>query len=241
MGVFDDKKFEQFDWMSQITETIDSEVNGLLARLPERLELNYDSITSLMESSYHGLSLTPGSVVRFVVRLLLRSVSDKPSLSWEDQRLIESCFELECSDTVELDFENKTLVGYIHLVKTVQTIADEDLQKTMGSRGIQQLSRVNWNEAPTSRIHDIMELLGGLENDMKGRSYRRKYEATRRRLIKIFKDNEWRIRDMALADKVGFWIASYIGTGNLAAYSNFCKLKVMTHQNMPIYSIEEAE
>lgn len=237
MGVFDDKKFEQLDWMSQITETIDSEVNGLLARLPERLELNYDSITSFMESSYRGLSLTPGSVVR----LLLRSVPDKPSLSWEDQRLVESCFELECSDELEIDFENKKLTGYVHLVKMVQTIADEDLQNAMGSKGIQQLSRINWNEAPTSRIHDIMELLGGLENDIKGRSYRRKFDATRRRLIKIFKDNEWRIRDMALADKVGFWIASYISTGNLAAYSNFCKLKVMTHQNMPIYSIEESE
>ncbi len=59
--------------------------------------------------------------------------------------------------------------------------------------------------------------------------------------MSLFKTNEWKIKDTELANKVGFWIKDYIVDGNLAAYSNFCRLKVMTHKDQPIYSMEEVE
>ena len=60
-------------------------------------------------------------------------------------------------------------------------------------------------------------------------------------LDNIFKNNEWRIRDTSLANKMCTWIKLYAEDGNLAAFNNFCKLKVMTHNGGPIYSIEEQE
>ena len=82
-------------------------------------------------------------------------------------------------------------------------------------------------------------ILGGCGEAMKNKSGKKKVTAIKERLIKIFETNEWRIRDMALANKVGFWIKGYISGGNLADLTNLCKLKVMTHNNMPIYSVKE--
>ena len=53
--------------------------------------------------------------------------------------------------------------------------------------------------------------------------------------------NEWNIRDIGLSNRIAKWIKLYLCDGNLAAYTNFCKLKVMTHDDDPIYSIDEEE
>jgi hypothetical protein len=91
------------------------------------------------------------------------------------------------------------------------------------------------------RANEIMEILGGCEGGLRTRSIRRKRAALHDRLVKLFKDNEWNIKDTTLANKVGFWICSYVKEGNLAAFSNFCRLKVMTHKGQPIYSMEEVQ
>ncbi len=237
MGVFDDKKFEQLDWVSQITETIDSEVNGLLARLPDKLQLDQSSVISFMEQSYGGLRLSLGSVVRHIIR----TVKDRPKLSYEDEQTIIQCFQFEVSNDLEIDFESGTMQGELFLVKTVTTIEDEELQKTLGQQGVSEVSRIDWKLEYVGRANEVMELLGGLDDQIRGRAMRKKRNAIVNRLSNIFEKNEWRIRDAQLANKIGKWIAEYIETGNLASFSNFCKIKVMTHQNMPIYSIEEQQ
>jgi hypothetical protein len=88
-------------------------------------------------------------------------------------------------------------------------------------------------------MNEILELIGGCEAHLKNRSSRKKMFAIFQRMRSIFQNNEWRIRDTELANKACTWIHSYITDGNLAAFTNFCKLKVMTHNNMPIYSVEE--
>lgn len=238
MGVFDDKKFENLDWMSQMTETIESEVNSLLAKMPDRIKLDIDSVLSFMSSGYSSMRLSSDSVARHV----LKCIPDRPKMSWEEEKTVQNCFELEISDEFTLDLETRTMTGEIHLVKVITTLDDELLQKHMGQEGIQQLSRVRHSDNfSMGRANEIIELLGGSQEALRGRSARRKIEAIRQKLMRIFSNNEWRIRDTTLANKVGKWVAEYIENGNLAAFSNFCKLKVMTHQNMPIYSIEEQE
>lgn len=237
MGVFDDKKFEQLDWVSQITETIDSEVNELLARLPDKLEFDQGSIATFMDQGYDGLRLSVGNVVRH----LIRNTKDRPKLSYEDEQVIIKCFKFETSENIELDMENGTMIGEVSLIKITATLEDQELQKMLGRQGIAEVYRINWNPECLSRVHEVMELLGGLDKFMSGRAMRKKREAVVNRLSDIFENNEWRIRDAQLANKIGKWLAEYIESGNLAAFSNFCKVKVMTHQNMPIYSIEEQE
>lgn len=234
MGVFDDKKFEQLDWMTQITETIESELNGLLARLPDRIEFDVHKVMEHASSSRFSLQADS------VVRDLIRSLPDNNRLSWKEDSKIVKCFKFKMSPDLELDLEKGTMTGTIALVKTVPTFSDEELQPIMGNNGIQKLSRIQFGENwPLDRMNEMLDVLGKCDDAQRNRSYRKKMARLRERLIEIFSTNEWRIRDMSLADKVGMWIADYIHTGNLAALTNLCKLKVMTHNNMPIYSIEE--
>ena len=235
MGVFDDKKFEQLDWMTQMTETIDSDINELLARLPERIEVDADSLLTQLGSSYG--SLTVSSVVRKFIED--RAVSSR--LSWEEEQKIFKCFNFQLSEEVELNAETRTLTGTVTLVKVVQTLSDEELQPIMGAQGVETLGRLaNRSDlADVSRSNEILDILGNCKEAMRTKSGRKKIRAIQSRLRDVFRTNEWRIRDMNLANKVSVWIADYIMHGNLAALTNLCKLKVMTHNNMPIYSVEE--
>ena len=89
------------------------------------------------------------------------------------------------------------------------------------------------------RINEILDTLGGCTEDMKNRSARKKLHRVKGRLEEIFRTNEWRVRDMNLANNVGYWIKAYIMNGTISDLVNLTKLKVMTHSNMPIYSIKE--
>jgi hypothetical protein len=233
MGVFDDKKFEQLDWMTQITETIDSDLNGLLAQLPDRLEFTTKDV--IARASGSRFSIEAGGIVRD----LLAKIQSK-RLSWDEDNKIVKCFKLEMSPGLELDLEAGTMTGTIALVKVVPTFSDEDLIPLMGQKGIQAIRHIMFDEEwPLDRMNEMLDVLGKCQDAQKNRSYRKKLHRLEERLNEIFSTNEWRIRDMALADRVGVWIADYIQSGNLAALTTFCKLKVMTHNNMPIYSVEE--
>lgn len=237
MGVFDDKKLEQLDWMTQITETIDSDLNGLLARLPDRLVLTQEYIVKTCSSSYNS-SLSIGSVVRETLKDITSGFS---GLSYDEEQVLAKCFKFQTEGEIEIDLEKGSMVGQITAVKTTQTLSDEELQVFMGSKGIEAIRHLKMSddEVPLERLNEILDVLGGGEAHMKNRSTKKKIAAISTRLKAIFTSNEWRIRDMGLANKVGFWIKGYIQDGNLPCLINLCKVKAMTHNNMPIYSIVE--
>lgn len=237
MGVFDDKKFEQLDWMTQITETIESELNGLLARLPDRIEFSSEQVGECMGSWSH-FSIQIDSVIRDIIHRDLTY-----DLTYDEEKKIVQCFKWEASPTLEYDAEIGKLTGKIALVKAVPTLSDEELQAFMGEKGVDDVRSLdcgdaeNWN---LERINEILDVLGKCDDEKRNRSYRKKMRRIELRLKEIFSTNEWRIRDMELANRVGKWIVKYIEDGNLAALMNLCKLKIMTHDgNTPIYSMEE--
>lgn len=234
MGVFDDKKFENLDWMTQITETIESELNVVLAKLPDRVEIDKKALEDYIHDGY-GMSFN----TRAVIRTFLGPLRAEYKMSWEDEQRLTGCFKLEAKGDLIIDYEKNTFEGELALVKVVHQFEDAELQKRLGQKGIDNLRNLNLGDAHITRMNEVLDILGGCDKDLKNRSARKKLQATCRRLRQIFEENEWRIRDEVLADKVSYWIKDYIRNGNLAALTNFCKLKVMTHNNMPIYSIEE--
>jgi hypothetical protein len=235
MGVFDDDKFGKLDWITQITETIESDLNTMLAKLPERYEFTYDELASNVSGSHMAIS------ARYAIKDVCRSLpkNDYHRLSWEEEQLISSCYKLEASGDLLLDLVNKTFTGSVALVKKVATLEDEQLLKVMGERGITAIKRPPETDEAKTRMNEILDILEGDKETIKGKSTRNKFGEIRRRLAYIIRGNHWRIRDSGLADRLGYWIQAYIQTGNLAALTNLCKVKVMTHNNMPIYSIEE--
>jgi hypothetical protein len=236
MGVFDDKKFEELDWISQATEPIDSELNEILGEMPEEIIIDFKTYKEMVGDSY-GLDLNIDRMISYA----LVKFTTKQYLSYQQKDIIRPCFEIHMDSGVDLDFENEVITGTIKFVKIQSTLDEKVLEGMLGREGIEQIHSMYFHGAGLSRANEIMELLGGCEEGLRTRSERRKRQAIKQRLVKLFKTNEWKIKDTELADKVGIWIKSYVVDGNLAAFSNFCRLKVMTHKDQPIYSMEEVQ
>jgi hypothetical protein len=239
MGVFDDKKFEELDWISQATEPIDSQMNEILGKVPETFNIDFKTYQDLTEGAY-SIDISLSKVISFVTNKFAYG----SNISYQQRSALEQCFQLEFStDEIILDFERQMIYGgEITLVKLNSTMDEKVLEGMLGGEGIDALSYLALrNNGALSRMNEVMELLGKCEAGLKTRSERRKRHTLLNRLRTLFKTNEWKIKDTELANKVGLWIRDYINDGNLAAFSNFCRLKVMTHKDQPIYSMEEVK
>lgn len=241
MGVFDDKKFEGFDWLSQATEPIESKLNEILGIMPDRVEIPYDLLCRIVNDGYFSNSIPKTKVIQVIAAEVSKN-EEYHTLGYKESEMLTSCFSFEVEENTIIDFESKILAGKIYLVKNRNTFEDKDLEKIMGEVGFQAVSSMAIYDAPRmSRANEIMDLLGKCESGLKTRSGRNKQRMIKQRMNDIYKNNEWKLKDLELANKVGQWIRDYVVDGNLAAFSNFCRLKVMTHKGAPIYSMEEVK
>lgn len=237
MGVFDDKKFEELDWISQATEPIDSEMNEVLALIPDEVIIDFPTYRKIVEERSYSIDLHIDNFILYVLQKYAYNVE----LSYFQKRTLRSCFKIEMADDIYLDYERETITGEIKAIKVASTMDEKILEEMLGYEGIETVGQMYIDNASLGRANEIMELLGGCGEALRTRSERKKRNMLKNRLMALFKNNEWKIKDTTLANKVGFWIRDYIRYGNLAALSNFCRLKVMTHKEQPIYSMEEVE
>lgn len=239
MGVFDDKKFESLDWISQATEPIDSKMNEILAKMPDSYDITFEIFQSLNHRSY-SMDLSVQSIIGHILKL------DDITFTLTHNQItaLNKCFKFESDDNVRLNYEDKTLTGNLRLIKVSSTMDEDVLKGMLGADGIEQVGYCSLPQPISetmSRMNEVMEILSGCNDGLRTRSHYKKRNVITKRLQALFKGNEWNIRDTELANKVGYWIRDYIQDGNLAAFSNFCRLKVMTHKGQPIYSMEEIE
>jgi hypothetical protein len=233
MSVFTDKKFDELDWVSQAIEPMDSELNNILASLPDLLDIDFQMFIKILYN--YRTSMSVESVVFFLVG---------KNLGWMHRDVLAKCFKLQIETTSEvfLNFETRTIEnGTVRLIKIIHTIDERDLENILGQNGLDCLSGIRVHKDNFSRANEILELLGKCEIGLRTKSEGRKRSVLISRMREIFKTNEWKIKDTRLADKIGVWVHSYITDGNLASYSNFCRLKLMTHKEQAIYSMEEVQ
>lgn len=239
MGVFDDKKFEDLDWISQATEPINSRLNDVLQSIPDSITIDFEIYRRVVSNGY-DLDLSIQKIVSYMVE----QYSKGANLAHEELGVVDRCFELQITgEKLIVNFEDNTISGgEIKLVKINTTMDEKVLQSIMGKDGLDGLIYCSMEtDGYLNRMNEIMELLGKCDDGLKSRSERSKRRQIVSRLHTIFSKNEWKIRDTELANKVGFWVKDYVCNGNLASFSNFCRLKVMTHKDQPIYSMEEIE
>jgi hypothetical protein len=136
---------------------------------------------------------------------------------------------------------NEISNGKIFLVKAKAILEEDDLKSLMIRSSLDHLVSLRSNEGDATRYKDIFEVLGDSEDGIRSRSFRNKRAILYKRIKNILEKNEWNIKSQDVAEKMTKWIVDYIANGNLAAYSNFCRLKVMTHLGQPIYSIQEVK
>jgi len=238
MGVFDDKKFESLDWISQAIEPIESELNVILGNVPDETILDIEKIIEFTSKSY-SLSLSLDDII---FALINKHNPHFKTLSWQELDTLKKCFHIEIVGNPIINFVNMSITGgYIKIVKKISTLDEKDLKALLGICGIASVKNCNYPSDAASRFNEIFRLLDKCDKGLRSKSLHKKKIYLCNRLIQLFETNEWNIKDTTLANKVGYWITQYIKDGNMVAMVNLCKLKVMTHKGRPIYSMEEIE
>jgi hypothetical protein len=236
MDLYGKQQYEDLDFVTQATEPIQDEIIGIFNSLPESIELNFQNIKEMFSKDSYSWRLTVSNPIQRVIGLHLSE-----SVDYETKKDIYGLYKFSISDGAEVDFSSWELTGTLVVTKTCEYVPESLLKIRLARASSAFNTHSVAGELDISRANEIMDLLGGCQKGLSTRSPRVKYETIRLRFNEIFENDEWKVRDELLARKVCKWAKEYIYTGNMAAMTNFCALKVMTHGGLPIYKMSEVE
>jgi hypothetical protein len=233
MDIFGDKNYEELDWLTKTVEPITYSVNDKLSTMPRIMVFNIEDIRNII--GIYDLSLEGNSAFKHML------MSNGIRLTNEEIDEIRPCYKLVADgEDVRINFETgKVSGGEIRMEKIKECWTEDELKLKLGVKGGKQLVHgLDHGKCSLERINEILDLMGDNIGTRK-RTVKSKISDLISTHEKIMKDNLWNIRNVDLSNKVGLWIQQYLEDGNLAAMTNFCKLKAITHRGYPIYAIEE--
>ena len=237
--MFKDKTYEQLDDLSKLVEPFEYSVNDELVKFPDRLQITADMLQSHMVA-FGNLRLTVDQLVsNKALELGLNSIYRQSS------SLMKEFFVLEAEDPdadIFYDFENNTLSSPIYLVKVKQAYDDMELEKmALKILSYDLVANLRYVKSfSKARLNEIADLYGSTEVKSK-KSKSGKLATFSKHMEYLVSERKLNIRDISLCRKLMGWIVKYVVDGNLPALNNLTKVKIMMHNNLPIYSIEEVK
>ena len=231
--MFKDKVYEDMDDISKLIEPYQYSVNDDLSQFPDVIEVD----TSFIDCRYIS--------TRSLISLKARELGLKA--------LIDNIYEVEKSNffkfemfdefneptrSIKFDFNTGEIKGKILLVKNKIAFEDKDVHTICEEGAVTFLMSTTWRATDSNRMNEIADLLG-IDGVLKEKSKRSKLYALTSGIRSLVREKKIDIRDAGLAKRFGRWLVLYINDGNLPALGNIAKMKIMSHQNKPIYSIQE--
>jgi len=239
--MFKDKVYEELDDISRLVEPFQSKENEELAEFPDEVEITKEMLINSY-SDWGWSSINISSLVQDIAcKLGLKEISAKNYNISRDFFKIEAR-DLEENEEVTINFDTNEMSHKIFMVKTKLGYDDIELEKIAKRNVVKTIkshlcSSRNVNK---SRLNEIADLYNA--HDVKSdRSYRGKVRKFCMHLESLMDDRKLDIKDLELCKKFGKWIVLYVVNGNLPALNNITRIKIMMHENRPIYSIEERE
>jgi hypothetical protein len=231
-NLFVDKEYEEMEWLSKAIEPYIFYVNELLAKLPDRYDLSYEDVMTQVESNYNAISKTES-----ILQLLSNVDVDRSSVDNIDLQALLMCFTLEVDPNTTLDLHQRVILGNISLIKDKVALEDEDVRAAFLTR-FQSIFWKNSHNETLTNLNELMDILG-IEEARKSRSTSKKIQSVSNFMEKVIKEDLWKIRNEQLIVSLATWMADFVSTGNLAALSNITRLKCMTYNQHPLYSMQE--
>ncbi len=237
--MFKDKVYEGMDEVTRMFEPFQFDLNDELALFPDKIEI---APSTILEDRYWGSSfgVNINSIITATAsRLKLINIELRSTLLLRNNFFKFEVEDRENGDDVRLDATTGKMSHKIFMVKN-KVAFDEQMLESMRKDTIlgalkSSLNRSSLNKPRFNEIADIYSA-----DEVKSeRSYRGKLNKFCDHLEKMIDENVLDIRDMNLCIKFPEWIISYVRDGNLAALNNLTRIKIMTHEKRPIYSIEE--
>lgn len=238
--MFKDKVYEEMDDVSKMFEPFQFALNDELALLPDKIEvLPQDMLT---EDGIFNYGTNVSSIVKKTARELgLQHIIDKMRLLSEKDFFK---FEVEGEEgaLITLDAPTMTMSHKIYVIKDKIAFDEQELE-AMRKRYILGNLKSNFDrsrDVNKPRFNEIADIYGA-EEVKSERSYHGKVFKFCQHMEKLIDEKTLDIRDMDLCHKFVKWIVYYVKNGNLAALNNLTRIKIITHEKRPIYSIEEKE
>lgn len=251
MSVFKDKIYDDMDDLSKLCEPTISPLNDFLNKIPDKTVLSGDDMVSIIKKSmwFWASSANNAASYNMDINNLFSSFLSRNKLkekyhelTYNQRDMIEKCFSLKIKShddkQIVLDLEKPDQNFSIEIIKIKKSFDEKETENDLKQAAQSIIYRVSSRSCDLRRLNEMLELLG-LDDARKHRSKRYKAEILYDFLLKTIKENTWNIKDAALFIKVYEWILDYVINGRLISLTNFCKFKIMTHDNKPIYSMEE--
>lgn len=235
--MFKDKFYEDMDDISKMIEPYQYSVNEDLSKFPDEIELTPEELET-------PWALSTKDVMRNRARLLgLTSLVDKSydmSNDFFEFKIINE-FNEEVDETT-YNFKDRIMADKVIMVKRRVAYEDADVEKIAKATIVDGLYFSTWlyRDLNPGRFNEIADLFNDADTK-KQRSIRKKVYSFKQHMGKLIDSKKIDIRDIDLCSRFTSWILLYIKDGNLAALNNVTRLKIMMHQNKPIYSMEEKE
>ena len=244
ISMFQDKVYDDMDDISKLVEPIESDVNIALSYIPDEIEVTSQHIKDLYDNKWGWSSLSVTGFVDTILRELKVTTTvnmhDHANKFFKFKVRSKDNEELEEAEEVRINMETGIMSHRLFLIKhtvgyddqTLEAMAKESLTKNIRSY-------LNSNrDVNKSRMNELAELFGA--KDVKSdRAYRGKVRRFCQHINSLVDNKKLDIRDLNLCEKFSKWVVLYVKDGNLAALNNITRIKIMMHENRPIYSIQE--
>lgn len=245
ISMFQDKVYDDMDDISKLVEPIECEVNVVLSHIPDEVEVTPQRLQDLYNSQW-GASLSTSGLVDS----LLKELDIKTTVNMYSHAGFFFKFEVRSLDNEELtevedirvNFETGVMSHRIFLIKHTIGYDDQTLENMAKSNLTRAIRShlTSSRDVNKSRLNELAELFGA--KDVKSsRAYREKVHKFCKHIDSLVDNKKLDIRDLSLCEKFSKWITLYVKDGNLAALNNITRIKIMMHENRPIYSIQERE
>jgi len=238
--VFKDKIYDEMDDVSRMFEPFQFNLNDELSKFPDRVEVKPGDLFGNKSWGGYGTDIS---------RLLVETARELNLLeivAKQDLLIKHNFFKFEIEkeddeDTViTLDASIMELSHKIFLVKDKIAFDEQQLELMRKDIILSTMRRAfdrnrNVNKP---RFNEIADIYNAVEVKSE-RSYFGKVDKFCEHLETLLNEKTLDIRDMELCQNFAKWIVLYVRNGNLAALNNLTRIKIITHEKRPIYSIEE--
>lgn len=231
MSFFEDKEYENLDWLNKAIEPYTLSLNDKLSELENEYILTIEDLNAGGRSVSVSLS-----------HILNKRFKEKGiSFSLNDTVIGAELFDFHVDPDTTVDFRTGEINKPILVKKKKHVFTDEELPEIAVKYIMRVIDYSSWRiygDSSISRTNEVMDIIGCTRYKNSKKAINKCIEITNR-LIDIVKNTEWNVRNLDLMIKAAQWIMNYIERGDLSGITNLTKLKCMTHSGNPIYSMKE--
>lgn len=227
------------DDVEKIFEPFQFDLNDKLALFPDKTEI--DPKHFMQKDLWGDFGVNTYDILR------IKSNELKLGMIGSNYHLLNDYkfFKFEIEETEEnskIVFNAKTgeISHKLFMVKDKIAFSEIELESIRKSSTTQYIRRkLNRSQSVNKpRINEIADIYNATKVKC-SRSYNDKVLELCRHLETMMDDKVLDIRDMKLCNDFASWVVMYVRDGNLAALNNLTRIKIITHEKRPIYSIEE--